>query len=373
MSLLLSKMQVDSDGKYLGSNAKVFPILSIEEPEAHLHPSMQHQFLKFLRKNRSQNKVRQIFITTHSTHITSSISLDEMICLYKDKDKTCVGYPGKVFGSNEKSKKYVQRFLDATKSDMLFSEKVILVEGIAEQLLLSIFAQYNGISLEEKHVAVINVGGRYFNHFLYLFDSRNPFAIKRKVACLTDRDPERKQKSSSNFTKCYPFELNVETDVYDFQQNTYLDVYEENKHPNIVSFTQDKKYGKTFEYELILANPSLELLITDSIDNADEIKKLMEAYKNGQSLSELESLLRNSKENTRIIESINKIENGWVDDDKKKAIIAARYLNSVGKGENALELAYVLQENLAKKGTNEFKEFKVPGYISKAIEWVCKE
>jgi putative ATP-dependent endonuclease of OLD family len=137
ISLLLSKMQVDSDGKYLGSNAKVFPILSIEEPEAHLHPSMQHQFLKFLRKNRSQNKVRQIFITTHSTHITSSISLDEMICLYKDKDKTCVGYPGKVFGSNEKSKKYVQRFLDATKSDMLFSEKVILVEGIAEQLLLS--------------------------------------------------------------------------------------------------------------------------------------------------------------------------------------------------------------------------------------------
>jgi putative ATP-dependent endonuclease of OLD family len=373
ISLLLSKMQVDSDGKYLGSNAKVFPILSIEEPEAHLHPSMQHQFLKFLRKNRFQNKVRQIFITTHSTHITSSISLDEMICLYKDKDKTCVGYPGKVFGSNEKSKKYVQRFLDATKSDMLFSEKVILVEGIAEQLLLSIFAQYNGLSLEEKHVSVVNVGGRYFNHFLYLFDSRNPFAIKRKVVCLTDIDPERKQKSGTNFTKCYPFELNVEIGVYDFQQNTYLDIYEENKHPNIASFTQDKKYGKTFEYELILANPSLELLITDSIDNADEIKRLMEAYKNGQSLSKLESLLRNSKENTRIIEAINKIENGWEDDDKKKAIIAARYLNSVGKGENALELAYVLQENLAKKGTNEFKEFKVPGYISKAIEWVCKE
>jgi putative ATP-dependent endonuclease of OLD family len=373
ISLLLSKMQVDSNGKYLGSNAKVFPILSIEEPEAHLHPSMQHQFLKFLRKNRSQNKVRQIFITTHSTHITSSILLDEMICLYKDNDKTCVGYPGKVFDSNEKSKKYVQRFLDATKSDMLFSEKVILVEGIAEQLLLYIFAQYNGISLEEKHVSVVNVGGRYFNHFLYLFDSRNPFAIKRKVACLTDIDPERKKKSGTQFTKCYPFELNVETDIYDFQQNTYLDIYEVNKHPNIASFTQDKKYGKTFEYELILANPSLDLLITDSIDNADEIKRLMESYKNGLSLSKLESMLRNSKENTRIIESINKIENGWEDDDKKKAIIAARYLNSVGKGENALELAYILQKNLAKKGTNEFKEFNVPDYIRKAIEWVCEE
>ncbi len=72
---------------------------------------------------------------------------------------------------NNKSKKYVQRFLDATKSDMLFAQKVLFVEGIAEQLLLSIFANYMGKSLENHHVAVINVAGRYFAHFLYLFDS----------------------------------------------------------------------------------------------------------------------------------------------------------------------------------------------------------
>ena len=36
MSLLLAKMQANSDGNYLGSNAKVFSILAIEEPEAHL-------------------------------------------------------------------------------------------------------------------------------------------------------------------------------------------------------------------------------------------------------------------------------------------------------------------------------------------------
>jgi hypothetical protein len=60
------------------------------------------------------------------------------------------------------------------------------------------------------------------------------------------------------------------------------------------------------------------------------------------------------------------------DEEKKKAIIASRYLNSVGKGENALELCYALQENLSKKGTPDFKDFNVPPYIKSAIEELCQ-
>lgn len=372
MSLLLSKMQVNSDGEYLGSNAKVFPVLSIEEPEAHLHPSMQFQFLKFLKKNINENRVRQVFITTHSTHIASSVLLDEMICLYKKDSETYVAYPGKVFLNDDKSKKYVQRFLDATKSDMLFADKIILVEGIAEQLLLSIFAEYIGISLEENHVAVINVGGRYFEHFLKLFDSKRDSTINRKVACITDIDPERKAVSGGKFGKTYPFEYGTETEIYEYKQNTYLNAYDDNSYPNIEVFTQDKKYGKTFEYDLILSNPTLELLITDSMDNKNEIKSLMDLYKKNEGLDELKKELRKSEENNRICDSMDKVIEGWTDDDKKKAIIAARYLNSVGKGENALELAYVLKENLNEKGTDKYKEFNVPNYIKNAIEWVCE-
>jgi predicted ATP-dependent endonuclease of OLD family len=376
MSLLLAKMQINTDGNYLGSNAKVFPILTIEEPEAHLHPTMQRQFLDFIHKNKENNKVRQIFITTHSTHIVSSTSLDNIICLYKKENKSHVAYPGKVF-TEEKSKKYVERFLDATKSDMLFSEKIILVEGIAEQLLMSVFSKYLNKSLEEHHVTVINIGGRYFDHFLRLFDSKDKNAINRKVACLTDIDPlQKKIGKNGKFEKCYPFEYNVDREQFEYIKNINLNDYLDGRHPNISAFTQDEKYGKTFEYDLVFANPSLEILVTDSMSNKEELKDLMKAYKNKKSLKDLLDILSNKgDENNRIRNAIQMVHESWSEDDQKRALIASRYLNSISKGENALELAYSLQENLDKKKDNQkemnFQELNVPVYIKEAIEWVC--
>ncbi|WP_186843858.1 ATP-dependent nuclease [Acetobacterium tundrae] len=384
MSLLLAKMQVDSDGKYLGSNAKVFPVLAIEEPEAHLHPTMQFQFIKFLKNNINDKKVKQVFITSHSTHITSSTQLDDIICLYKEQGKTEVSYPGKVFfdinsdGTIENranSKKYVQRFLDATKSNMLFSEKVIFVEGIAEQLLIPIFADYMNKSLEDNHISVINVGGRYFEHFLYLFDGNKDNTIKRKIACVTDQDPARKEKNKekAKFKKCYPFEMNVDPSKYDYELNLNMVKYQKGKHANIRSFTQDEIYGKTLEYQLAFDNEKSRLLITPSLQNDIELDELMILIDQGKPLSELLDKLRGSDENERIKDSLNKSSgDAWIDEIKKKAIIASRYLKSVGKGENALELSSILRENLLIKGEAGFQDFNVPTYIKDAIEWMCE-
>ncbi|MED0983010.1 AAA family ATPase [Bacillus paramycoides] len=381
MSLLLSKMQVDANEEYLGSNAKVYPMLIIEEPEAHLHPTMQRQLLNFLKRNLNDKKVRQIFVTTHSTHITGAVNLDELICIYKNGSETLIGYPGKSFGENEESKKYVQRFLDATKSDMLFAEKIILVEGLAEQLLMSIFAEYLNTSLEDNHIAVINVGGRYFDHFLHLFNASNLYAIKRKVACITDRDPERKQQASSSsskknsFKKCYPFEMDLAENEYVYQKKVYTNSSSE----NIQFFLQDEIYGKTLEYDLIRFNPMFKGLVTDSTVNKDEIFSLMNQYSNVDSLESMLKTLKKSDENDRIEQALSNEHLKWKEEDKKKALIAARYLNSVGKGVNALELTYELEKNLSQKridektGSSEFKEFIVPDYIKAAIEWMCEK
>lgn len=369
ISLLLAKMQVNTDGNYLGSNAKVFSILAIEEPEAHLHPSMQYKFLKFLKKNKSKRKVRQIFITTHSTHITSAVELDEIIWLHSKQNETLIGYPSKVFpigDDGEKSKKYVQRFLDATKSDMLFAQRILLVEGIAEQLLFSILAKYMGESLEDKHVAVINVGGRYFNHFLHLFDTEeNGASIFKKVACITDRDPEK--LNGSKFKKCYPFEYK-KADTTNFKNNASALIAKYATHPNIRFFSQDEDKGKTFEYDLVLHNPTSQLLLTDSMANKAELKKMMELDCTKKPEDYL-GLLGTSDENDRIKTGIRDLGTSWTNEDLNNAVVASRYLNSVGKGENALELAYALEKNFQSETP---ETFNVPDYIKDAITWICQ-
>ena len=150
--------------------------------------------------------------------------------------------------------------------------------------------------------------------------------------------------------------------------------YEKGKHPNICSFIQDTTYGKTLEYQMAFDNETNVVLITPSLQNATELKEMMNLIKQNKSLDDLLNRLRDSEENERIKQSINNI-NGrfWGEIYKKKAIIASRYLNSVEKGENALELSVALKENLSKKSRGDFKCFKVPTYIQEAIEWLCEE
>jgi len=385
MSILLAKMQVNSDGKYLGSNAKVFPVLAIEEPEAHLHPAMQYKFLKFLKENKEKRKVRQIFVTTHSTQITSAVLLDEIICLHNEEGEISVGYPGKTFPNTiagQKSKAYVQRFLDATRSDMLFAQKIIFVEGLAEQVLLPTLSKYCGFSLEDYHIAVIPVGGRFFDHFLPMFDTKQPHSLPKKVICLKDRDPERKLKTGkSYFTSCHPFQFDQEPELYDYKDHVSEKITEYTTHPNIRFFGQNHIKGKTFEYELLLSNLTNDILITETISNSEELRTLLKYNREGKPVSDLFDEIHNSASKTAFQESLEAVNDKvWVEEDKRASIVAYRYLSSIAKGENALELAEILEENLIlptlpsdADPTAKFKiDFTVPQYIIDSITWICQ-
>jgi len=283
ISLLLAKMQKNASGDYMGSNAKVYSMLAIEEPEAHLHPNMQYKFLKFLNENK-QNEVRQIFITTHSPNITAAVDLENIIVLYKENGKMKISYPGKVFSDSkedEKSKSYVQRFLDVTKADIFFAKSIIFVEGISEQMLVPEFAKILGEDLIDSQISVINIGGRYFKDFLKLFDTeKSKYAIKKKVVCITDLDPvKKKREKNSRWKSCYPFGLNNDEENYDYKccSNNIVDCYPYNDDNSYIKvYSQEKNKGCTFEYDLILVNPTLEELLTDSVSNTVQPLNIVE-------------------------------------------------------------------------------------------------
>lgn len=369
MSLLLAKMQADSSITYMKRNAKVLTFLAVEECEAHLHPAMQYKFLQFLQDNKANGHVRQIFMTTHSTQIASAVKLDDLICLTSPiLGKINVGYPRVIYKNDNAedvaSKQYVQRFLDATKADMFFANRLIFVEGVAEELLIPVFAKYMNKNLTDEHVLIVNIGGRYFNHFLKLFDTNNLYTINKKIVCLTDIDPCRKKNlPDEEYEACYPYEYNIDPANYNYKHHADAVVAQYTTHPNIRFYRQDVTYGKTLEYDIMRENPDCELLLTNSVSNLKEIKAMMAE----QNVNEMMRKMRNSEENTRIKASI--VASRWPENEKRKALLASRYLNSVSKGSNALELNVALMTNLEKPAADR-KDFHVPQYIVDALTWL---
>ena len=107
-----------------------------------MHPELQYHFLKFLRQNILDGKVKKVFVTSHSPSLTAKVRLEELCSLFKDNNSiTRAYYPGKIYGDDEKSKKFVQRYLDATRADLFFAGKVLFVEGLAEQILIPVFVK----------------------------------------------------------------------------------------------------------------------------------------------------------------------------------------------------------------------------------------
>lgn len=174
-------------------------LLLIEEPEAHLHPQLQIRLLKHL-SIVAKEKGIQVIMTTHSTVISSAVSVDQIIHLSNTSNPIAV--PLRTCGLPDPSRKFIDRWLDVTKSNLLFSKGSILVEGIAEAMVIPelarrVLAQYGDgkNTLEDYGVSVINLSGIYFKHFMQLFcdvsDESTGENVPVRCAGLTDKDPPK--------------------------------------------------------------------------------------------------------------------------------------------------------------------------------------
>ncbi|PVV22135.1 MAG: hypothetical protein B6D74_10415 [gamma proteobacterium symbiont of Ctena orbiculata] len=102
-----------------------FPLLLIEEPEAHLHPQLQVKLLEFINskvKSPSNNSGIQCILTTHSPNLASKADPSEIVMLASAKAWALMVEQTEL---SEGDYAHIRKFLDVTKANVFFARGLI--------------------------------------------------------------------------------------------------------------------------------------------------------------------------------------------------------------------------------------------------------
>lgn len=343
MSTVLGDMKTGTEDLH-------YSLLLVEEPEAHLHPQLQELVHSFFQKNAEKDNLQVIF-TSHSPTLVSRVGIDRIILLYENCHRIdCLSLSQSNLSADDRNN--LERYLDVTKSQMLFAKGVIFVEGISEALLMPIFAEYTDRSLEKYAIEVVNVDGVAFKPFANLLCYANDTGRQTiKAAIVTDDDRCTNRADLDHYISkeidydTADLESVVEKLKYSVGSERFQSIKEmcDDSHVSLWSAR------KTFEYELVLHENNIPYLL-------DAIKQ--SHPRAGAALSETVSKLETLENKAACI---------WL-------FIRDR---SQYKGEIAQNLARHLKSDLdilqGKTNGEVAKPFVVPDYIKSAIFAVTKE
>lgn len=292
-----------------GHTRKFLNIILIEEPEAHLHKHLQQSLFEGIKNNKNY----QIFLSTHSVHISESADIQSAIVLGKKDKCTEIYIPSK--GLEEKEIRKITRFLDVTRLPILFAKNVMLVEGDAELILIPVMLKNKyGIDINKYGISIVSMDSCFFDLIAVLFDE---LRIKKKCSILTDLDKDYTENGKYKRRERLSF-LRVRRMEKKFKNNKWVKIY-----------TNDY----TFEIEFYR-------------NNIEIIKTLLDRNKYFKSINKMNKELDSQQKSiqyNRIIRICDKAGKGWL----------------------AMDLAeYIQKENV---------NFKIPDYIIDAIIFMLSD
>ena len=183
-------------------------LLFIEEPEAHTHPQMQYVFIKNIKKlleggikrEDGENRELQYIISTHSSHIVADSDFDDIKYLKKDNNKSVNSKNLKDLAEqyNPTHYQFLKQYLVISRAEVFFADKVILIEGDTERILVPTIMKKLDIEEQKKsttsgesdkflpllsqNISIIEVGA-----YSHIFDKFIDF-LGIKALIITDID-----------------------------------------------------------------------------------------------------------------------------------------------------------------------------------------